>query len=104
MMISERFYGKFRDADPEMRNRDPKKEDLMMTWAHSPLAMCENIDWNVGRILAKLEELDIDSNTIVIFFSDNGPNSLRWNGNMKGRKGAIDEGGVRSPFLFAGPM
>ena len=93
MMIEERFYGKFRDAKPEMRNRDPDKEDLMMTRA--ALAMCENIDWNVGRILAKLEELEIDNNTIVIFFSDNGPNSLRWNGDMKGRKGAIDEGGVR---------
>jgi arylsulfatase A-like enzyme len=101
MMISERFYGKFRDADPEMRNRDPKKEDLMMTRA--ALAMCENIDWNVGRILAKLEELEIDNNTIVIFFSDNGPNSLRWNGDMKGRKGAIDEGGVRSPFFIRWP-
>ncbi len=101
MVISERFYGKFRDTDPEMRNRDPKEEDLMMTRA--ALAMCENIDWNVGRILAKLEELEIDNNTIVIFFSDNGPNSLRWNGDMKGRKGAIDEGGVRSPFFIRWP-
>ncbi len=101
MMISERFYGKFRNAVPEMRNRDPEKEDLMMTRA--ALSMCENIDWNVGRILAKLQELEIDNNTIVIFFSDNGPNSLRWNGDMKGRKGAIDEGGVRSPFFIRWP-
>ena len=101
MVISDRFYGKFRDADPEMRNRDPEEEDLMMTRA--ALAMCENIDWNVGRILTKLEELEIDNNTIVIFFSDNGPNSLRWNGDMKGRKGAIDEGGVRSPFFIRWP-
>lgn len=101
MIISEQYYGKFRDANFEMRNRDPEKEDLMMTRA--ALAMCENIDWNVGRILAKLEELDIDEDTIVVFFSDNGPNSLRWNGDMKGRKGSIDEGGIRSPFFIRWP-
>ncbi len=98
MMISERFYGKFRDADFQQRHRDPEKEDLNMTRA--ALAMCENIDWNVGRILQTLEELEIADDTIVVYFSDNGPNSLRWNGGMKGRKGAIDEGGVRSPFFI----
>lgn len=101
MMISERYYGKFRDADLERRNRDPDKEDLMMTRA--ALAMCENIDWNVGRVLAKLEALEIANDTIVVYFSDNGPNSLRWNGDMKGRKGAIDEGGIRSPFFIRWP-
>ncbi len=98
MMISERFFGKFRDAELDMRNRDPEKEDLNMTRA--ALAMCENIDWNVGRVLRTLEELNLAEDTIVIYFSDNGPNSLRWNGDMKGRKGSIDEGGVRSPFFI----
>jgi hypothetical protein len=65
--------------------------------------MCENIDWNVGRALAKLDELKIRDNTIVIYFSDNGPNSWRWNGCMKGRKGSVDEGGVRVPFLIRWP-
>ncbi len=61
------------------------------------LAMVENLDANVGRVLGKLKELDLDRNTIVLFFSDNGPNTWRWNGGMKGRKGTVDEGGVRSP-------
>jgi hypothetical protein len=65
--------------------------------------MCENIDWNVGRILAKLDELDLAENTIVLYFCDNGPNSWRWNGDMKGRKGSTDEGGVRSPLLVRWP-
>src|SRR5690606_17945463 len=38
-----------------------------------------------------------------IYFSDNGPNSWRWNGGMKGRKGSTDEGGVRVPFLIRWP-
>lgn len=60
------------------------------------LAMVENQDRNVGRILSRLREHQIDENTIVVYFSDNGPNSHRWTGGMKGRKGSTDEGGVRS--------
>jgi hypothetical protein len=39
----------------------------------------------------------------VIYFSDNGPNGYRWNGDMKGRKGSVEEGGVRSPFFIRWP-
>ncbi len=81
------------------RHAGPQREDLAMTRA--ALAMCENIDWNVGRVLQKLDELKLADNTIVLYFSDNGPNSWRWNGGMKGRKGSTDEGGVRSPLLRA---
>ena len=76
--------------------REPQQEDVTTTRA--ALAMCENIDWNVGRVLAKLDELKLAENTIVLYFCDNGPNSWRWNGGMKGRKGSTDEGGVRSPL------
>ena len=51
-----------------------------------------------------LEELKLADQTIVLYFSDNGPNSWRWNGGMKGRKGSVDEGGVREPFLPASRM
>lgn len=102
MMVPDRFYAKFDGKDPAMRHRDVQREDVMMTRA--ALAMCENIDWNVGRILQKLDELDLRENTIVIYFSDNGPNSFRWNGGMKGRKGSIDEGGLRSPFFIRWPQ
>lgn len=98
MMIDDNFYEKFKGVDPKMRNRDPEKEEDLMTRA--ALAMCENIDWNVGRVLKKLDELKLRDDTIVIYFSDNGPNSYRWNGGMKGKKGSIDEGGLRSPFFI----
>src|SRR5580704_6349439 len=65
--------------------------------------MCENIDWNVSRILQKLDELKLADNTIVIYFSDNGPNGWRWNGGMKGIKASTDEGGVRVPFIIRWP-
>lgn len=67
------------------------------------LAMIENQDANVGRVLAKLDELNLADNTIVVYFSDNGPNSWRWNGGMKGRKGSTDEGGVRSTCFVRWP-
>lgn len=99
--VDDSFYAKFENLDPEMRHRDPEEEDLAETRA--ALAMCENIDWNVGRILKKLEELKLTENTIVVYFSDNGPNSFRWNGGMKGKKGSVDEGGLRSPLLIRWP-
>ncbi|MFZ4768053.1 MAG: arylsulfatase, partial [Roseimicrobium sp.] len=101
MQVPERFYAKFATADIKQRSSQPEKEDLSHTRA--ALAMCENLDWNVGRVLDKLAALRLASDTIVIYFSDNGPNGWRWNGGMKGRKGSVDEGGVRSPLLIRWP-
>ena len=66
-------------------------------------AMLENQDRNVGRILAKLKELNLENDTIVVYFSDNGPNGHRWTGGMKGTKATTDEGGVRSPLFIRWP-
>jgi arylsulfatase A-like enzyme len=101
MQVPDRWWDKFKDASLEMRHRDPDREDVPHTRA--ALAMCENIDWNVGRILQKLDELKLARDTIVVYFCDNGPNGFRWNGAMKGRKGSTDEGGVRSPLLIRWP-
>ncbi len=101
MQVPDEYWERFRDKDLELRNREPEKENVPHTRA--ALAMVENIDWNVGRILERLDKLGLAENTVVIYFSDNGPNGVRWNGDMKGRKGSIDEGGVRSPFLIRWP-
>jgi hypothetical protein len=101
MQVPDRWWDKFKDNELEMHNRDPKKENI--GHIRAALAMCENIDWNVGRLLKKLDELQIADDTIVVYFCDNGPNGVRWNGDMKGRKGSTDEGGVRSPLLIRWP-
>ncbi len=65
--------------------------------------MIENIDDNIGRLMAYLEESSKIENTIVIFMTDNGPNGVRFNGGMKGKKADLDEGGVRVPFFMKIP-
>src|SRR5262245_7236989 len=101
MQVPDKFYDKFKNAELNLRATEAKKEDIPHTRA--ALAMVENLDENVGRVLRKLDDLKLASNTVVVYFSDNGPNGWRWNGGMKGRKGTTDEGGVRSPLLVRWP-
>lgn len=65
--------------------------------------MVENIDDNVGRLMHYLKQSGKIDNTIVIFMTDNGPNGIRYNGGMKGKKADLDEGGVRVPFFIKIP-
>ena len=101
MQVPERWWSKFENKELDMRHKNAGQEHLQHTRA--AYAMVENIDWNVGRVLEKLTQLSLDENTIVIYMTDNGPNGVRWNGGMKGRKGSTDEGGVRSPLYIRWP-
>lgn len=65
--------------------------------------MVKNIDDNMGMLLGKLRELRIAEDTIVIFLTDNGPQSPRFNGGMRGHKTTVYEGGLRVPFLMRWP-
>lgn len=65
----------------------------------------EEIDWSTGQIMAKLEELGIDENTLVIFTSDNGGATRHGasNGPLQGGKGTTWEGGHRVCFVARWP-
>jgi arylsulfatase A len=74
-------------------------------------AMIETLDEDVGELMAKLGELGIADNTLVIFTSDNGPHQegghdpdyFKSNGGMRGYKRDLYEGGIRVPMLACWP-
>jgi arylsulfatase len=108
LQVPDKYYNMYKDIDPasgfekddrpfvEMSEKD--KED-----ARKVYAMVTNIDENVGKLLEKLKELEIEDNTIVIFMTDNGPQQVRYVAGMRGRKGNVFQGGVRVPFYMQYP-
>src|SRR6201993_927824 len=65
------------------------------------------LDWEVGELLKKLDDLGIADNTIVLFTSDNGAEIFTWpdggNHPFRGEKGVTYEGGFRVPMLAKWP-
>ncbi len=74
-------------------------------------AMVTLLDKQVGEVVAKLKELGLDKNTIIIFSSDNGPHLeggadpdyFDSNGPLKGYKRDLYEGGIREPMIACWP-
>lgn len=65
--------------------------------------MVEALDNSVGRLVAKLDELGIAENTVIILTGDNGGNYDTTTAGLKGFKGFSHEGGVREPFVVKWP-
>lgn len=67
-------------------------------------AMIANIDANFGRLMQKLDELQLADNTIVIFLTDNGPQQPRYNAGLHGLKASVYEGGIHVPCFIRWPQ
>jgi arylsulfatase A len=96
------------DGGPEFR----KKEYGSQAEPHAAFAaMVETLDEDVGELMAKLAEVGIASNTLVIFTSDNGPHQegghdpdyFKSNGRLRGYKRDLYEGGIRVPMIACWP-
>jgi arylsulfatase A-like enzyme len=64
----------------------------------------EEVDWSVGQVLKTLRDLKLDSNTMVLFTSDNGPWLIKGKdggvaGPLRGGKSSCWEGGLREPMI-----
>jgi arylsulfatase A-like enzyme len=109
LQVPEEYYNLYKNIDPASGFPDdgrpfPQMSEKDKEDARKVYAMVTNIDDNVGKVLQKLEELEIANNTLVIFMTDNGPQQPRYVAGMRGRKGSVYRGGVRVPFFLKFPV
>ena len=65
--------------------------------------MITNIDENMGKLTAKLDELGLAENTILIFMTDNGPTTQHFTAGLRDQKTSTYDGGIRVPFFLRWP-
>lgn len=83
---------RFRKKPPGEQHKDP-------IYA----ACIYDLDASVGTLLAKLKDLGLEENTLVVFTSDNGGTLQSSQEPLRGNKGCYYEGGVREPFIVRWP-
>ncbi|RLD66332.1 MAG: arylsulfatase [Bacteroidetes bacterium] len=108
LQVPNKYYQMYKNIDPASGFENDNKPFVKMTQkdkedARKVYAMVTNIDENIGKLLLKLDELNITENTLIIFMTDNGPQQTRFVGGMRGRKGSVYRGGVRVPFYIKYP-
>lgn len=104
------WWERYKEADlsneafPVIESGDPlKKQTENVDLNRRVFAMVSNIDENVGRLQTALKEMELIDNTIVIFLTDNGPNSRRYVNGLRGMKTSVYEGGIKTLCMLQWP-
>lgn len=108
LQVPDKYYQIYKDIDPASGFENDDRPFVTMNEkdkedARKVYAMVTNIDDNVGKLLQKLDDLNLTENTLVIYMTDNGPQQIRYVAGMRGRKGSVFRGGVRVPFFMRLP-
>ncbi|MBQ72375.1 MAG: arylsulfatase [Planctomycetaceae bacterium] len=95
--VPEDLYDKYRamDLEPVGASNHDRQARIF--------AMDSDIDRQVGRLLDHIEESGLVEDTVVIYLHDNGPDHDGYVAGLRGRKGSVHEGGVRSPLFVRWP-
>ena len=107
--------------------RNPDKPFFLNIWFHEPHApiaapddivsrygksndpgaiysgTIDNTDRAIARLLAKLKQIDLPENTLIVYSSDNGSYRADRVGELRGKKGSNFEAGIRVPGIFCWP-
>ncbi|MCA9298930.1 MAG: arylsulfatase, partial [Phycisphaerales bacterium] len=99
--VPEDAYDTFRSLDLHDVSAQREHDDRVAR----VYAMVDNIDRNVGRLLDALDRMDLADDTLVIYLHDNGPEVGfgRYNAGLRGSKGTVYEGGIRTPCFLRWP-
>lgn len=94
--------GKYCKDDDYLAIDEMPKGKVISSWRLQYAAMLEEVDEGLGAIVEAVEKTGQLENTFIIFSSDNG-GGLTPNGALRGGKANLYEGGLRIPFVVAGP-
>ncbi|MBP1840041.1 arylsulfatase [Formosa algae] len=108
LQLPQKYYDMYKDVDIDagLINQGkpyPNVTDHSRENSRKVYGMVTNIDDNLRLFFKKLDDLDLEENTLVIFMTDNGPQHPRYIAGMRGKKGSVLQGGVRVPSFWYYP-